>query len=462
MIESNSVMVPRSLPKTLLILFISIYGYWGFMVTKLAMNPMFILFPLCMTVVFGYVVLKSYYRNQADYGFYLFFIFLILGFIINTAVVDANRAEYVWGTWKSIGRFDFSDNQYLLFWVIVSVGFLGVIFGTRMAKRLSALTFKNISLHSNFVHKNIGFSLILWFVLGIVIQLVMWKYSIGMHTVKTTIDLPFKLNGAMVFYRDAMHILILGYILSHIGRRRGLKKRYLLLIAIEALVATMTSLSKSAIVFRFAPIILFYFINRRISIKRFFFIFVLMIPVLSLLVLGMNVIRISNISGNDSIVIAKDLFDVFDPLKFIGLAMDRVTGAPELMAIVSYTNHSYETLMNFWSGSMGDHNIVFYGLDLGDKMGSKGLTFFGVWYLSGSFALVFVASTVISFVVTLFEKLWQSKGLYFLSCFSSVLLAFSLYARGGNRAFYSIIMCIVFYYFIVLMKKMRTKKRIAG
>lgn len=454
--------VPKTFHKSYFLICVSILLYWTFMSGYIAMNPVFILFPLLITAIFGYFTLKSFYQGIGDYGGYLFFIFIFLGYVINTAVVDANSDNHVWGTWRSIGRFNFSSEEFLSLWIIVVVGSAGLIVGTQAAKKFGLSKFKKEVFHSGFVRSNIGFCLLVWAVFGISIQILMYKFGIGTHTVAASVDLPFKLNGALVFYRDAIHILILGYILSHIDNRRGFKKWYLLLIAVETVIATVTSLSKSAIIFRFAPLILYYFFNRGFSVKRLFLIAIIVVPFFSLLTLVISSLRIGNLSGGEYAVVQESLAGRFDLFDFFTLAMKRVTGAPELMAVVSYPNLSYETLIGFMTGtlsdSIGDLNIAFYGLDLGDKMASKGFTFFAVWYMSGSFLLVFLACSLMAFSVTFLEKLWQSKSLYLLSSFSSVLLAFSFYARGGNRALYSLLLCVVFYFIVRMGARRRSQQ----
>ena len=116
-------------------------------------------------------------------------------------------------------KFDFSHRQYFDFWLVIFFGSMVLIFGFFVAKKMSPKTHSTNYIDSQFLRQNLGYFLFFWFVVGATINILMIKLGIGQHTVSTTIHLPLKLHGVMVYYRDCVHILLLGFLLSFLANK---------------------------------------------------------------------------------------------------------------------------------------------------------------------------------------------------------------------------------------------------
>ena len=79
--------------------------------------------------------------------------------------MDANKENFKWGTWSSIGKFEFNDQQYFKLWIVTVAGSFGFMMGHLLAKKMGSLMLKNRKSYSNFVRQNVGLCLLIWFVL---------------------------------------------------------------------------------------------------------------------------------------------------------------------------------------------------------------------------------------------------------------------------------------------------------
>ena len=82
---------PLRVPTTYIYILVGLVVFWASMSPFLSMNLILAVFPFLIYISFGYYVVHSFKAKKQDYSLYLFFFFIVLGFIINIPIIEQNN-----------------------------------------------------------------------------------------------------------------------------------------------------------------------------------------------------------------------------------------------------------------------------------------------------------------------------------------------------------------------------------
>ena len=271
-----------------------------------------------------------YYNDEHNYSFVMFFFLFFFGFAIEAAYIDLIRADLRFGRFTSVGQFNFGREHYFRFWSVVLTGTAGIFLANLIFRRIrigDSGYLENINPHSFFgyVYRHPYHVFMIWFLFAVALELLMWRFELGIQT-KQSRGLPFGLVGAMVYTRNVLLTLALGFILNVILLRGKINKWVLALILIEVIIFTVTSLSKKGLAFHLLPILLYFTLDRKTSkLKLLFWIFGLIIG-LSLLLALLSLLRSVSYSGQEiSVLYARHAQNFENLAFFLEVAFKRLT-----------------------------------------------------------------------------------------------------------------------------------------
>lgn len=442
----NNILVNRAYK---LLLFIILFSYLYSNVITVFYNIDFSLFYISITT--AYLLLLLLALNTINSFFVkAHFIFWYFGYFLSLFLIYDKRDEYIYGTWKSVGDFDFSMNGFIdsylmifyffLLFYIVSF-FLDKVFHIKKFKYFHINNFKKYKIEYN---KNTALKYFVYLIIIILFQFVineiMYSYKIGIM-VTFAERLPFKLSGFLYYYRLLFYPLIVIYLIYKI---KDLKHSFLIvifiLILLEVLQVGYVSLSKKMIFLH--SLGLFYLLFYR---KYYFSLSIFTILILFLTVF-VSIIRIVYYQASDmQSIFEQSVFDVlssdyilgidyhyFDLLKYsIEVIIMRFLGIKEFLMTqycpVGYKDLSYFFYTNFQITYFGVPQIgtqEFLGITLdGESKKSIGLDIISKIFMSTTnIQLLTLFISMYSFVIILFEKIFQK--IIFKSISNEIIIYF--------------------------------------
>lgn len=407
----------------------SLVIYWMLLyLGDMAMDPVFLFFPILLGIIFSFAVLNSYYSDNIDIGFYLLSFAIILGYVIKPGILDLFRDDRIYGTWRSLGRFNFSADQYLTLWSVTLFGSLGIIAGYFFSSWTKVKVYikrENIIDRLKILNNHPCVFFIIWFLSAIFLNLILFSMGIGRRGLQTETVLPFHMAGGLHFVRIYIMIYILGLVLTVLYNKKKLRSWVLFLLIVEVVIDAFCSLSKMSFVFALFPLMVYYLTMKKVNVRSFVF-FCSLLVMFSLFVVIINACRTFfylKLPLDEIVVLHQG--SVYDPLFFIEKVIDRIIGADGLMAVVGRPEfNSFGRFVRYHFGGWSEYvSGVYFGMPEREGLAwAKGMGLFGVLFISNSYCVVFLVCIAIIFCISLMEKLYKIKGLELLSMYSSTIL----------------------------------------
>ncbi len=402
----------------------------------------------------GLISLFTYTRSRRRYYSPLIFtIFYFLGYLLSFTDILLNKEDMPVSGFMAIGSFGFTNEEFFPIALTIFVGMSGIIVATFSAekifkhfhvikaKRIEPVLFsiKTITLR-NWVWT--------WFVFSVTLIMLMWHLEIGRIGLKGATTLPFKLVGIFFFLRNVVipfgGLLLLGLSLN--ADKKGLTKLLLWMLILVGALGSFAGISRGYFVFTVFPAFLFMLLTsyksdwKRRILFRYMFGSVIMTVVLVVLVQNLRDVGFAtgDLSVYESYRILTAWSD-FDPLKaistFISLATARIGGMRELLANVSSgVNDIYAPWAIFISDSVYIQSLLlsvfgFVPFTSDTHAFGIGFGFWGMLALSGSYAVIFLGTTISCLLVLFVEELFIRKGAYSVAWFFAVYLCISIWGN---------------------------------
>jgi len=405
----------------------------------------------------------------------LFVIFFSIGHVLKTAFVLTNVELYKVSGWNAVGSFDFGPGAMGELFAVQGAGILGAYLSFKLfwQSKKNRVIFKRKQTRKNSI-VNSKILLMIWFLFAIYIIFLIYNLGFGMHGLKAENNgLPSGVAGFLLYVRNVFIFGVGLMLLDRIFQFAGKKDFYLFicLYLMVALYFSIASLSRSAFVGVFLPLVYSWYINKkpRLSISLLF-------KIISLFFLFMATASIVNIyrstlysneasSSNLSFAVILAItgkVDYLNILVFAEFLVNRIEGSRELMAVISSDLSSpWAFFIEFSGGNSGIMGNVM-GFTPTAKGKAFGMTFglLGLLYLSKSIILVFIGVATFIWGLLNVERLFRRRGYLATSFF----VCFTLFVNvWGNMQWFfmyrfGVIVCLVFLFLIFVFEPLfRTK-----
>ncbi|MDD5242728.1 MAG: hypothetical protein PHU49_01815 [Syntrophorhabdaceae bacterium] len=361
-----------------------------------------------------------------------------IGFLLKLAVNIYNYTELETSGWMAIGNFGFSFKEFLELYIIVIVGFSGILFGLVSFKyfvssKVKCVIIKKQNRISNAYFKKL---IIGWFVAFLALILLMKYLGIGIHGFATEEEqrLPFKLVGIMLYFRG-MFFPAMGVILLDIAHTKREKNIFYLILALivglTGLIAVF-SLSRSSVFIPSMIVVLYMVANRNefgLKARHLLCGSVIFLVLLSGAVI-IEVFRGMIYQEGQDIYDVTLFFNVLSsidlsaPFSFMAsMLTSRIEGSRELMAVMSSSLAGIYTFFQVFFNT-GDVNIPInvYNINIQTLGRAYGMTIgmLGLLYVSKNLLLVFIGTIFMTYLFLLVEYIFSVRGFriagFYLSC----------------------------------------------
>lgn len=359
------------------------------------------------SIVCVFVVLTAFIGKISWFHVFLA-VFFFMGTWLKTSMHHIFEYPYV----EPIGRFSGSAVEWYDYYATACVIGIGIV----LAKFTSVIMAISKKTDICMKDEGVGGSIknIEWMVLVLLAAMfyVMNNYfSFFVTGVQASVELPFGLNAPVGFMALIGVPLIAATFLNKDIMHRGyLSKRAMIIILLISLMASISMVSRAAIVMQAVPVLISATYlqaktkNIKISIKPFVVFFVFLLAVL----MAVSVLRIYIFSGS---TISDDELVLHFAIESALLFIDRWVGAEPIMTAVSTPGASIDLLVKVLTENPAlGVNSIYQNISGSQYELLSGLTFlslpgyFGVFSLSGSKAVIFSLSFVMTSVGIFIEK----------------------------------------------------------
>lgn len=323
-----------------LLIVISTFGYFYFILEEELGNILSYSFLYVTFNILAYIVI---YKINSIF-IKIQFLFFYVGYLLAMIIIFINKDKYTQYGWTAIGNYNFEpDKTFEVLSLIFLYIFIFVIISFILDKLLIKKYYINkIVINQNFIkilkpirkYRHIFISIL---ILQLYLSFFMFQYKIGIVGI-TPETLPFRLSGALYYYRYIIIPIIAGILLfSNLSYKNSF---LVLLIMIETFIAGILSVSKAIPILHMLPVIVYLYIVKKYILVYFMYGFTIFVVMLASL--SRNIIY--NVDNFKQLSFFNILNDIFSYEKFsieyffkiIGLIITRVGGFNEFL--VTYFN----------------------------------------------------------------------------------------------------------------------------
>lgn len=355
---------------------------------------------------------------------YLFGGLYLLGYVFSFANVLQDVAGQDRAGFLTIGGFQFSQHEMGQVLAVVFFGVAGFLSAAFLMERfIGRKLASDFPLPPDIPSGMITAMAYAWCVLSFALFLFMWQADIGVHGMVTPYEnrLPWRLEGILLYGRDYF-LPLLGFALCEAFLRADRRRAFVGFLSLQLGLALMTafaSLSRMPIVFAAATAIFCVALNYKklgLTPRRVLLFVVLAVFFGIFAISALTEIRNFLYVGHFTADFSSNLEVLSQPYIFAKLLAVRVEGIRQLFAVISSDVTGLHALVSVLSGSeAGTRHVVesVYGFVPHNKPGQAfGLTL-GVWgllYLSKNYAVVFIGTSIYTFLGMLAEYAFLRKG----------------------------------------------------
>lgn len=353
-------------------------------------------------------------------------VWIILSFLVQFISTDINKANFRFGTFNQVGRFDFSEQMYIPLTLVVIMGVSGVVIAlfvgiliSRYFKRNVIHTFKENSFSkNNFLN--------FYIMLNIILMMIAFKNGIGIMTQKTEINSNIPIIGLYVYYRNIMMPILIYYLLDcNMANNDKIARSTLLLLMVLVLAFTVSAASKKGVIFILFPLILHSIIYRRFEIMAYAKLLVVFVFSFLGFVALVTAIRTTHYQQiNFSLDLLFFIFSNIEVLDVVTIITRRLVGLQELMTVVSYEDLSFKFFLN-----PRNLNSELWGFNNNGQIKSLAVSMFGYYFFTGNYLIVFIGSFLTFLPISYLVSSLRRQGWEMLSAGVCVILFFN--AFGG-------------------------------
>jgi len=400
----------------------------------------------------------------------IFTLYYFCGYLLSLTDVMQHIHQKPFVGHESIGSFNLTNSDFHPVVITACVGIAAIIcssiisesvlwrFGHSSKNRIDTM-FEILD------YRKLRNLIIIWFIASIILIFALSLLEIGMIGLKGRTVLPYKIGGALVFARNAL-VPAVGFLLLNLS---VIKTRYrltfltLFFLLFLAFIGGVAGMSRAYIMSIALPLTLYliFFSFKKRLLRRILFLFLPLALFMTLFSLkAINAVRnfayeVTYLTPADSYHVIKNLSpgSLSDLVgNFLELATGAVGGVREVMAT---TSSQIKDLYAPWAIFITDAKYldsltmsVFHFMPRTDEVRAFGTAFnlWGMFSLSGSYALIFFGSLISYMIVIFIEYVFLKRGLPCVAMFFSVYLSLRIWR---NIYFYllvrDILMVLLFY-----------------
>jgi hypothetical protein len=408
----------------------------------------------------------------------LWSLFFIFGYVLSFVSVLADPETAAIGSRRDPNLFEFSDGSFSqIFWVMLA-GMAGMAFAAKSFEKFYGRR-RGLALPVNKVtdifHRHLRLTLVFVLLSSIAIIGLMFVLGIGRTGLPPATALPFMLTGILVYTKN-MIIPFLGFVVFVAAERtrdyNRIRTAFWMLLVIGA-VGSVAFVSRGFFIFMVLPALIYmvcYGQDRKLSSRFFRASGLQVMGLLLVLIPAIELLRIVLFSGLLLSSLAQvdvsaeiSILDAF--AKIAGLATARIIGFRELVFITDYQQFDIWAPWRIFAGDeeyseMLSFNLYGFQQDAsGDTAFGYALGLWGMFYLTGSYIIVFLGSFVATSVVLAFEELFLKHSFPQLSLFMATNIG--LWVWGGIDWFLlsRLLITALFCYFLVRYTRLSTLLR---
>lgn len=353
-------------------------------------------------------------------------VWIILSFLAQYILTNINKANYKFGTFNQVGRFDFTDQMYISLTLVVVMGVCGVVLALFVGIAISKYL-KSIVIHC-YNKKSISKKYLLNFyiIFNIILMLIAFKSGIGIMTQKIEINSGIPIIGLYVYYRNIMMPIFLYYLLDcSMANDEKIRRGTLLLLLVLILVFTVTAASKKGMIFIILPAILHAIIYRRLKILniiKILMIFLFLFLIFISLVTAIRTTHYQQVTFSFELLLF--VFSNIELLDVLNAITRRLVGLQDLMTVVSYEGLSLEFFLN-----PQNLNSELWGFNDNGQIKSLAVSMFGYYFFTGNYLIVLIGSFFTFLPISYLVSSLRRQGWEMLSTGVCIVLFFN--AFGG-------------------------------
>jgi hypothetical protein len=407
-----------------------------------------LIYPLLMAVTCtGSVYYHSKPRRRYSLPI-LWSIFFIFGYILAFAVVLLDPEQAGIGARRDLPSSAFSDSILSqIYWVMLA-GTAGTAFAAKAFELVfgfrRGLALASISVQANF-HKLLSVTAVCVFLFSVAIVILMWVLGIGRTGLPPATTLPFMLTGILVYIKN-MLIPFLGFLVFVAAERTRdmgrIRIAFLMLMVIGCL-GSIAFISRSFLVFMVFPAlfyVIFYGRSRILSRQIFFEMALVILGAVLVIIPAIDFLREALYSGREvsfsSQLALSQGISFREAFANVGsLLTARIVGFRELVFITDYQHFDVWAPWRVFSGDDTYTGTLMYALydfeqdASGETAFGYALGLWGMFYLSGSFFIVFFGSFFAASVVLALEEVFLRSRFTPASLFMAFIVG--LWVWGG-------------------------------
>jgi hypothetical protein len=312
----------------------------------------------------------------------------------------------------------------------------------------------------------------LWLAGSLFLMLLMWNLGIGRGGLMNETILPFKLAGIMVYSRNFL-IPFIGIVFLEMCLRNNQNKlvwKILFMLIFLGGVGSITAMSRSYFFFTVLPPLFYLTLKTDWSKWNRGTLVLLVLSCVIAAIFMVTLVQALRGIGYTGDRLSLGLLRTDHGAlnmtegaeKLVSLAITRVIGLQELLRVYDAEINDIRAPISVFIGRNKPYISFLLSQVTGRSFESDGFTAFGygyglwgMWFMSGSYLLVFLASSVFSLLVILVEELFLRKGAQLCALYLSLTL--TMWTWGGVYLFFlnrAVIMVMICY---VIMLKLRRR-----
>lgn len=378
----------------------------------------------------------------------LWALFFVLGYILAFASVLIDPDSAGIGPLKDTSFFTFSDSSFFTVFLVMLSGMTGIATAVKLFEKVygrhSRLALGGVVVDEGFRRRVKRISRA-WLLISLVVIALMWALGIGRSGLSHATTLPFMLTGILVYVKN-MIIPFFGYLVFIAAVRThsyGQIRIVLFMLLVVGFVGSVAFVSRSFFIFVIIPAVLqigFYESDRTLSRRFLRESGLLIFGMILILLPGIELIReVVYTGGTMSSLKAADITEGSSFLGALGsiisLSTSRIVGFRELVVITNYTGFDLLAPWQVFAGDETFNQMLSFALfrfeqeASGDNAFGYALGLWGMFYLSGSYFIVYLGSALAAGIVLAFEELFLQRGYVQFQSFMG--LTIGLWIWGG-------------------------------
>lgn len=396
--------------------------------------------------VVGLMALHVSLMRRATYYTPVFLsLFFLFGYVLSLTDILLHYDDYASNPWFGIAVSNFAwsgdDGWGLL--VIVVIGMAGMMLATFLGNVLFKLDFHGRPVASLPYGISLQMLVILWAITAISLQISMEWLGIGRTGLINRIELPFALNGTLIYVGSLAVPTVALFLLQMavLQKRSKVVALIMLLAAVEGAIASFVGTSRGLFVMHVAPLLFYLMVHPQVEPKiramakgygigGFLLLLVIIQVVDAIREVGYAVGYLELSSLPSIIRHGVWSWDLSTALAtFFNLITGRIGGLLEMMAVYLSPVHNWELFYGTLTGhSTLDINRILLNLTFPeDRSFGVGFGLFGSLFLSGSVLVVFVGSFLFVLLGIGIENVTRRLGFESISCGFSLIVAMHIW-----------------------------------